>query len=132
MQYTTGGVLARNSSSKWTINGGLMADETSDWACAALLHYNRELSLAEVHQVEDWLDGMYAVVRGGWDCSSQEVTPCLEHGRAPAAASECGQLPTETQNNYHPQMRTCLDTMSLLALCKGLCTAHGRFLHATR
>ncbi len=61
VQYTTGGSLSSSSSSKWTINKG-ERDEPSDWACAALLHYRRELSLAEVQQVEGWLDGLYAVV----------------------------------------------------------------------
>ena len=61
---TTGsGGLSASSSAKWAINaGGQMAAETSDWACAALLHYSRELSLDEVQQVEAWLDGLYAVV----------------------------------------------------------------------
>jgi hypothetical protein len=66
MQYTTGGSLSSFSGSKWTINGG--GGETSDWACAALLHYGRELSLAEVQQVEEWLGDLFAitnVVPGG-------------------------------------------------------------------
>jgi hypothetical protein len=46
---------------RWTINAGA-SQLPSDWACAGLLHYNRELSLAEVEQVEEWLDGLYKVV----------------------------------------------------------------------
>ena len=41
-----------SGTSKWTINAGLLAaNEQSDWACAAMLHYNRELPLAEIKQV---------------------------------------------------------------------------------
>ncbi len=59
VNYTTGsGGLSAASSAKWTIN----VDSPSDWACAGLLHYNRELSLAEIGQVEEWLDGLYKVV----------------------------------------------------------------------
>ncbi len=62
VNYTTGsGGLSISSSAKWTINAGFYS-EYSDWACAGLLHYNRELSLAEVEQVEEWLDGLYKVV----------------------------------------------------------------------
>jgi hypothetical protein len=64
VHHTTGsGGLG--SAAKWSINAGAYTTaEYSDWACAALLHYSRELSLAEVRQVEDWLDGLYAVAPG--------------------------------------------------------------------
>ena len=39
--------------STWTINAGAFSNrEASDWACAAVLHYDRELSLAEIEQVD--------------------------------------------------------------------------------
>jgi hypothetical protein len=49
---------------KWTINAGTRTNQRSDWACAAMLHYNRELSLAEIRQVESWLSSTYAVAGG--------------------------------------------------------------------
>ena len=52
--------------SKWTINAGSHANENerSDWACAAMLHYNRDLSLVEIQLVESWLASMYGVAGG--------------------------------------------------------------------
>jgi hypothetical protein len=51
------------SNAKWTINAGAHAiGESSDWACAVVIHYSRELSLGEVQQVEAWLDAMYHVL----------------------------------------------------------------------
>jgi hypothetical protein len=61
VNYNTGSSgLSAASSAKWTINTD--SGYLSDWACAGLLHYNRVLSLAEVEQVEAWLDGLYKVV----------------------------------------------------------------------
>ena len=47
------GRLDMSLNSTWTINAGAFSDrEASDWACAAVLHYDRELSLAEIDQVD--------------------------------------------------------------------------------
>jgi hypothetical protein len=62
VNYTTGGSrLDANSTAQWTINNGLYV-ESSEWACAGLLHYDRELSLAEIELVEGWMDGLFMVV----------------------------------------------------------------------
>jgi hypothetical protein len=63
VEYTTGGYIQDGAGSRWNINYAPQG-ELSNWACAALLHYNRELSLEEIKLVEEWLDDQYAVVPG--------------------------------------------------------------------
>ncbi len=50
MEYTTGGYIQDGAGSRWDINYA-PPGELSNWACAALLHYNRELSLEEIKLV---------------------------------------------------------------------------------
>jgi hypothetical protein len=78
----------------WVINQnyyvpGKVYLQTSDWACACLIHYNRELSLAEVQQVEAWLDDQYLVV-----AAAQPLAPKPPNGKCissnpPAALVHC-------------------------------------------
>ena len=66
-----GGSISRTSATaslgstaaKWTINAGsYSAFEPSDWACACIIHYNRELTLAEIEEVEAWAHEEYRAV----------------------------------------------------------------------
>ena len=51
----TGGDAALYSPQKWCINKGPYSGQYSDWACSAVLWYNRELSSTEYRSVEWWL-----------------------------------------------------------------------------
>jgi hypothetical protein len=56
---------AAGSTANLTINRGMYSytsgTETSDWACACVLVYNRALSAAEILQVENYLMGIYGL-----------------------------------------------------------------------
>jgi hypothetical protein len=93
----TGGSKKAGSPIRWTINGGPSrggASKSSDWACAALLHFNRELGMRELAAVEAWLNAMYAVMpavapaRGGPSLAAASPQPRLLSVGAPGALQQ--------------------------------------------
>jgi hypothetical protein len=72
---TTGsGGLSASSSAKWSINAGLYSvGEASNWACAALLHYNRQLKA--LTRCSRW--------RAGWTGCTRCRRRCRPHRHLP-------------------------------------------------
>lgn len=52
---------ANGATARLSINYGLATGEYTDWVCACVIVYNRELSLTEINQVEGFLNQRYKV-----------------------------------------------------------------------